>query len=142
MRQRWLPTLIGVAALACVVALRIADPTPVTQVRNWVFDGYQRIEPRPYEPAGVRVIDIDETSLEAYGQWPWPRTVLATLVERLDTLGAAAIVFDMVFGEPDRTAPRFPEAPTSGRLELWERPRTGGPICGSFASARCGCARA
>jgi adenylate cyclase len=105
MRQRWLPTLIGVAALACVVALRIADPTPVTQVRNWVFDGYQRIEPRPYEPAGVRVIDIDETSLEAYGQWPWPRTVLATLVERLDRLGAAAIVFDMVFAEPDRTAP-------------------------------------
>jgi len=105
MRQRWLPTLIGVAALLCVVALRIADPVPVTQVRHWVFDGYQRIEPRTYQPAGVRVVDIDETSLEAYGQWPWPRTVLATLVERLDALGAAAIVFDMVFAEPDRTAP-------------------------------------
>jgi adenylate cyclase len=34
--------------------------------------------------------------------------VLATLVERLDRLGAAAIVFDMVFAEPDRTAPARP----------------------------------
>jgi adenylate cyclase len=105
MRHRWLPTLIGVAALAVVMALRIADPVPVTQVRNWVFDSYQRLEPRAYQPAGVRIVDIDETSLAAYGQWPWPRTVVASLVERLDQLGAAAIVFDMVFAEPDRTAP-------------------------------------
>ncbi|MBK1669983.1 hypothetical protein CKO28_18270 [Rhodovibrio sodomensis] len=105
MRHRWLPTLIGVAALCIVIALRVADPVPVTQVRNWVFDGYQRIEPRTYQPAGVRVVDIDETALKTYGQWPWPRTIVASLIERLDKLGAAAIVFDMVFAEPDRTAP-------------------------------------
>ena len=105
MRHRWLPTLVGLAALAVVIALRVADPVPVTQVRNGVFDSYQRLQPRAYQPAGVRVVDIDESALDAYGQWPWPRTVMARLVERLDELGAAAIVFDMVFAEPDRTAP-------------------------------------
>ena len=53
----------------------------------------------------VRIVDIDEASLAVHGQWPWPRTDLAQLIERLETLGAVAIVFDMVFPEPDRLSP-------------------------------------
>jgi adenylate cyclase len=103
--RRYLPTLLGLTALVLVLALRVADPVPIQQLRHWLFDAYQRIEPRAYQPAGVRIVDIDEAALDAYGQWPWPRTVMAQLVETLDKLGAAAIVFDMVFAEPDRTAP-------------------------------------
>ena len=53
----------------------------------------------------VRIIDIDEESLKRIGQWPWPRTVLAELVDKLVGGGAAAIGFDMVFPEPDRMSP-------------------------------------
>ena len=53
----------------------------------------------------VRVVDIDEDSLKAVGQWPWPRTVLADLVDKLAAGGAAAIGFDIVFPEPDRMSP-------------------------------------
>ena len=42
--------------------------------------------------------------LKIYGQWPWPRTRLADLVNRLRDLGAAAIAFDFVFAEPDRAS--------------------------------------
>jgi adenylate cyclase len=75
-------------------------------MRSLVFDAYQRVSPRAFDPAlPVRVIDIDEESLKQVGQWPWPRTVLADLVSKLGQNGAAAIGFDMVFPEPDRMSP-------------------------------------
>ena len=43
--------------------------------------------------------------MKAVGQWPWPRTVLADLVDKLAAGGAAAIGFDIVFPEPDRMSP-------------------------------------
>jgi adenylate cyclase len=70
-----------------------------------IFDAMQRIAPRPYVSAPVRIVDIDEESLKRIGQWPWPRDVLATLTEHLTELGAAAIAFDFVFSEPDRASP-------------------------------------
>ncbi|HEX2256336.1 MAG TPA: adenylate/guanylate cyclase domain-containing protein [Afifellaceae bacterium] len=67
-----------------------------------VFDGYQRLKPRQAADAPITVIDIDEASLKAVGQWPWPRWRLAEMVDRLGTMGAAVTAFDIVFAEPDR----------------------------------------
>jgi adenylate cyclase len=75
------------------------------QLRLYVFDEYLRFKPREYKPAPVRIVDIDDDSLQRLGQWPWPRTVLARLADRLDELGAAAMVFDILFLDPDRTNP-------------------------------------
>ncbi|MEO0391897.1 MAG: adenylate/guanylate cyclase domain-containing protein [Pseudomonadota bacterium] len=70
------------------------------------FDFYLRQVPRePDENWPVKIVDIDESSLAAIGQWPWPRVILADLVDRLTAMGARVIVFDMVFAEPDRTSP-------------------------------------
>ena len=52
----------------------------------------------------MRIVAVDESSLAALGQWPWPRTRLAELAKKLAELGAAAIVFDFLFVEPDRTS--------------------------------------
>ena len=87
----------------CVVFL--LDPMPVQKARHAVFDQYQRWQPRPYQEAPVRVVDLDEESLKRIGQWPWPRTQVAELVQRLEQAGAAAVVFDVLFAEPDRTSP-------------------------------------
>ena len=76
--------------IAGAVALRIADPPNLRDFRYKIFDGYQRLAPREYQPAPVVVIDIDEETLERYGQWPWPRTRVAELVDRLRQAGAAA----------------------------------------------------
>ena len=56
--------------------------------------------------APIRIVDIDENSLDRLGQWPWPRTQIATLVDKVGQAGAAAIGFDIVFAEPDRTSPQ------------------------------------
>ncbi|GAA3948964.1 CHASE2 domain-containing protein [Allohahella marinimesophila] len=58
----------------------------------------------PADP-DIVIIDIDEKSLaamgEEYGRWPWPRTVLAEFVEGLEAQSPAAVVFDILFSEPD-----------------------------------------
>ena len=92
--------------IAGALALRIWDPSPVARLRAVVFDTYQQINPRHFDPGlPLRIIDIDEESLKRIGQWPWPRTALANLVKKLSDNGAAAIGFDMVFPEPDRMSP-------------------------------------
>lgn len=98
----------GLAALALVVLLQLADLGALERVRLAVFDAYQQAAPR--DPAGadaarVAVVDIDEASIAKLGQWPWPRTELAELTDRLAQAGAAAIAFDIVLSEPDRTSP-------------------------------------
>ena len=95
------PLLILIAALIAWAR----EPVLLSQFRLSVFDEFLRLKPRSYEPTPVRIVDIDDDSLERFGQWPWPRTLLAKLVNRLDELGAAAIAFDILFLDADRTTP-------------------------------------
>lgn len=83
----------------------VTRPLMFDDLGNFVFDTWQRIKPRAFEPDGpVRIIAIDEASLGQLGQWPWPRTRLAEATHKLVELGAAAIAFDIIFNEPDRTS--------------------------------------
>src|SRR5215510_6516576 len=76
------------------------------RVRNVMFDTYQRVLPRRLdERASIVIVDIDEASVAALGQWPWPRTRLARLIEAIDQLGARAIGLDMIMPEADRLSP-------------------------------------
>ncbi|MBS0564006.1 MAG: adenylate/guanylate cyclase domain-containing protein [Proteobacteria bacterium] len=95
--------VVGLMIVTLVAAVRIADPYPVRALRLFYFDYLQRLSPRAPADLPVRIVDIDETSLAALGQWPWPRDRLAELVRRLaDDYGASAIAFDVLFPEPDR----------------------------------------
>lgn len=95
----------GLAMALLLLILHIFQPPFVGSISNLVFDTYQRAWPRPYEDAGVRVVDIDDESIRRLGQWPWPRTDAVRLTDALTNAGAAAIAFDVVFSEPDRTSP-------------------------------------
>ena len=97
----------GIPALILLfgLALRAWDPAPVDDMRLRIFDYYQYIKPRAYEPLPVHVVALDDESLLRYGQWPWPRVLLVRLLKQLTDAGAAAIAFDIVFSEPDRTSP-------------------------------------
>ena len=99
-------TLLSFATVVAMLAVHLLAPIPVLALRHAAFDQFQRWWPRPYVASPVRIVDIDEGSLERLGQWPWPRARLAELVERLHAAGATAVAFDMVFAEADRTAPR------------------------------------
>jgi adenylate cyclase len=107
-RRRNVYLIAMVTAALAVFPAAFFQPRLLDDLRNFIFDSFQRAEPRPYDPqAPVKIVGIDEESLKIYGQWPWPRTRLAELTDRLAALGASAIAFDFIFAEPDRTSFEF-----------------------------------
>jgi adenylate cyclase len=111
--RRWFARKFGYARLICLVlliglaALRITDPPPIEELRVRTFDTFQRLDYRIKTARPVTIVDIDEKSLAnpKLGQWPWPRTRIADMVNNLTRLGAVAIAFDVMFAEPDRLNP-------------------------------------
>ncbi len=61
------------------------------------------IVPKP-DP-DIVIIDINEASLSAmageYGRWPWPRQVLGEFLENIEAQQPKAVVFDILFSDPD-----------------------------------------
>lgn len=113
--------IIPLGILFICIGLRWQNVSVIDQLRLSLFDFYQQIAPRQYEDVGVRIVDIDEQSLEKQGQWPWPRTRLARLLYQLRASGASVVGFDMVFAEPDRTSPSrvindWPQSPEQERI--------------------------
>lgn len=98
---------LGAGAFVCLTMLflYVWQPTLLRQTDLRIYDIFLREnaggEPSP-TPA---IIDLDEASLEALGQWPWPRHLVARLVKELTESGVAAIGFDILLSEPDRTSP-------------------------------------
>ena len=100
--------LLSVALLSGFMFLYYVDPYPVQFLRLKTFDFYQQQKPREIPPPQgkpVTIIDLDEESLAEIGQWPWPRTTVAKLIQNLMQMGAALVAFDIVFAEPDRMNP-------------------------------------
>jgi len=96
--------LIGFAIL--VSFLPIFNPLQIfTSLQNYSFDSFQRILPREvYSEDPVVIIDIDDRSLAKIGQWPWSRDQLANLTNQ--AYASAALGFDIMFAESDRTNPQ------------------------------------
>ena len=105
--RRGLIYLLPLALLVGAVGARLAASDLLERLSLVCFDLYQKAAPREPGDAPIRVVDIDDKSLSKLGQWPWPRTVVAQLVDRLREAGAAVVAFDIVFAEPDRTSPKL-----------------------------------
>lgn len=105
LRINILVTMAGI--IFCIIACTTTYLTPNLSklLDDLVFDRLATVAVRPYQPVPVRIIDIDDRSLADLGQWPWSRNQVARLTDRLRDLGAAAIAFDFLFAEPDRTSP-------------------------------------
>jgi adenylate cyclase len=97
--------LIGLVFLIAAGVVRSIDPGPVEALRLRTFDLYQNLKPRADTARPVTIVDIDDESLQAIGQWPWPRHLLAQMVTNLTQKGAVVIGFDAVFPEFDRLSP-------------------------------------
>ena len=111
-----LPFIAPMAVLLTAVSLQLWQPYPIEFTRNLVFDQYNRWLPRHEQDSPVVFVDIDEASLARLGQFPWPRSVFADLVDKMTGYGSAAIAFDILFTEADRTAP-------AEILPVWENLR-------------------
>lgn len=90
------------ALVAGCLALAFIEHTPLTLLQNAQFDRMQRQSPRDRSEMPALVVAVDEKSLAALGQWPWPRQTLARLIEKIGAAEPLAIGLDMIFPEPDR----------------------------------------
>jgi adenylate cyclase len=136
--RRTLVLLCGVAPALLTVGLALYRPPFVALADFRVYDAMLRALPPGRASSRVAIVDIDERSLAAVGQWPWRRDVMARLTDKLHELGAAAIAFDIVFAEPDRHKPGFLEpAPDAAFARALRRSRAvlgyamtfgGGPV--------------
>ena len=105
LRARFVYAALVLTILAGATLIRLADPFFVQALRLIAFDSYQKLGPAAYDPdLPVRIVDVDEDSLARIGQWPWPRTTMAKLLDTLGADGAAVVAFDILFSEPDRTS--------------------------------------
>jgi len=77
----------------------------LTVCRFAYFDFAQKFLPTNSIDAPITVVDIDEASIAAFGQWPWPRDRVAELIAMLARSGPAVIGVDLLFPEPDRLSP-------------------------------------
>lgn len=119
LRRPSLDLIVTATVLALAVALRILDPNPVARLRLSVFDGYLNLAPRAADPTfPVRIVDIDEEALAKVGQWPWPRSELARIVDRLAEAGARTVAIDLILAEPDRLSPAALARQVEVRREL------------------------
>src|SRR6516164_2827119 len=105
--RRRLIYLLPLALLLVALTLRVTASDLLERLSLVCFDLYQKAAPRSAGDAPIRVVDIDDESLGKIGQWPWPRTIVAQLVDKLRETGAAVIAFDIDFAEPDRTSPKL-----------------------------------
>lgn len=99
--RRFLAEWLAVAAvsLALVTALSLTRAT--APLDGLVYDGLLRFSERA-TPDDILIVGIDERSLAALGRWPWPRRTHADLLERLARAAPAAVIYDVLFLEPER----------------------------------------
>ena len=133
--------LAALLVLAFGLIIRIGDPTPVSGLRNAAFDFYHQSKPRDLTPMPVAILDVDDRSLEEIGQWPWPRTRIAELVQKATQAGAVAIAFDIVFSDPDRLSAEQivadnPAIPPDLGAQLLQLPRNDELLAQAFRSSR------
>ena len=81
--------------------LRIYDPYPVEILRLKGLDYYQKTQ-EVKQSELFTIVELDESSLEENGQWPWKRDIISKYIEKAYINGAALVVVPILFAEEDR----------------------------------------
>ena len=87
--------------LALITSIRIADPVFVESVRLRYFDTLITAKEPTFN--NIVTVNIDEPTLDKYGQWPLPRAEYAKIIKDLYDRGAGLVVLNVLMAEPDRT---------------------------------------
>jgi len=110
-----LPLLVVTGVLAVMALMTLTGAgSPEARSREVLFDYFQRLSPADYDPSeNFHLVLIDRESVEAAGPWPWPRTLLAGLVDATAAAGAKGVILTEPVDMPDPLSPE-----TIGRFWL------------------------
>ena len=90
----------ALVTLAVIIAITIQGPTFVESVKLRYFDTLITSS----EPTvnNIYTVNIDEATLDKYGQWPFKRDQYAKLIAELYAHNAGLVVWDIMMPEADR----------------------------------------
>ena len=84
--------------------LCLRPPQLLSYFNGKIYDSFLKASPHRPPSDSVVIVDLDESSIASYGQWPWPRYRVAHLLKKIREAGASAVGLDILFAEPDRTS--------------------------------------
>lgn len=94
----------GITLSTFLILLSMLKPTVFDYFSYKLYDEWLLLNAHGRPSEQILIVDIDEASLSAHGQWPWPRYKIAEILDRLEAYGARAVTLDMMFSERDRTS--------------------------------------
>lgn len=103
-----LPIYLGIFSTCFVLWLQLNPPTVIASIMQrlefLIYDQRLSIMPKHVKSADnkIVIVDLDERSLQAEGQYPWNRIKVGQLTEKLRDNGVLVVGFDITFPEPDR----------------------------------------
>lgn len=103
-----MPTYLGVIGTMFVLWIQIGAPMAVDnfveRLEYVIYDQRLSVMPKAekWDDNRIVIVDLDERSLQAEGQYPWNRIKVGQLTEKLRDNGALIVGFDITFPEPDR----------------------------------------
>lgn len=100
---------MGLAVFGLMATLNLTGWFEVAELKALDHLVRRYADPAKADP-GLLLLAVDESSLEAFGRWPWPRDRFGYVVRYLKEAGAKAIVFDVLFLEPDANAEEFDQS--------------------------------
>ncbi|MGK5091038.1 adenylate/guanylate cyclase domain-containing protein [Deltaproteobacteria bacterium TL4] len=110
LKKLFISLVLSAISISLALSLYYAGKLESLEMNTFDFRMQARTEHIEAHPDVVMLM-IDEASLQSIqslvGRWPWPRTLFAELVEFLTQAEAKAILFDVLFTEPQ--VPRSPE---------------------------------
>lgn len=77
---------------------------PIQGIDHFFLDAVLEQSANGKVASHVVVVDVDEMSLAAVGQWPWPRYKVGALISAISSAKPSAIGLDLLFPEADRTS--------------------------------------
>lgn len=90
----------AVVTLSIIVYIALSSPIFLESVKLRYFD--QLITSQPEQQTTIATVNIDEASLDKYGQWPFSRDVYGDIIKDLYDRGAGLVVWNILMSEEDR----------------------------------------
>ena len=88
-----------------LIVLKISNINIIKKISLINYDFYQKTLVKG-EVKNITIIDIDEKSIAAIGQFPWRRDVYAKILSQLNQYNPASVAFDIFFSEEDKQNPK------------------------------------
>ncbi|MEJ6120938.1 CHASE2 domain-containing protein [Vibrio sp. 2-Bac 85] len=102
--SKFLPLLMGFLISFSFAYYAITTSLNERTIDWKVYDLYNRYYPQTTAVKNIIIIDVDDQSLEALGQWPWPRYRLAEALRLILDGRPSAVLVDILLAEKDRSS--------------------------------------